>query len=579
MIKTKQGELKPLKDLDWDEISWKEIDRKISLLQERIFKASKQNEKAKVQYLQSTLVKLPESKLIAIRRVTTENTGRKTGGIDKQIITNKRQKLKLSIKLNIDGKADPIRRVWIPKPGKLALRPLGIPTIRDRAKQMLVKMALEPAWEAKFERNSYGFRPGRNCHDAIEAIFNSIRTIKEPKWIIDADLKGCYDNISHDYLLSCLTNSPTYIVNQIRAWLEAQIFEGYLPYNEDYENIPRNQKGTPQGGIISPLLANIALHGMEEHLKTWNSELPDLNGAYKRPRDKYRELSVIRYADDFVVIHRNKQRIMEAKLELEKWLKRTSNLTLSEEKTRIRFMKEGFEFLGHRIISVNKNGKPRTKIYPSKKAVKRITQKAHEIIFSNKAARTEWLILKLRPVLLGWAHYFKYCECSETFSKVDNITWGMLRKWVNRRSTAGGRIKAWNKYFPGTPTTFQGRTYDNKYILKSSPKPNEKVFLPKISWITSSKWVKIKTDASPYDRNRNYWAKRKASYANLTTLQSKLMLKQKFICPECGGEISPWSHFEVDHIKRKSKGGSSRMSNLQILHKICHLQKTKRESN
>lgn len=505
MIQTKTGP-KRLKNVEWDEISWKETEKTISLLQQRIFKASKNSDKSSEKYLQSILVNLPEAKLIAVKRVTTENIGRKTGGVDRQIITTNAAKLKLAIKLNIDGKAQPIRCVWIPKSGKSSMRPLGISTIRDRAKQMLVKMALEPAWEARFEPNSFGFRPGRNCHDAIVAIFNNVRSTTKPKWIIDADLKGYYDNIDHDYLLSCLDSSPTYIKKQIKSWLHAGIFEGYLPHNEDFENIPVNSKRTPQGGVISPLLANIALHGMEKHLKDWNSRLPEPDGSYKRLGEKYRSIGVIRYADDFVVIHYDKQRIIEAKRELENWLAKTSKLELSSDKTNIKFIKEGFDFLGFRIISLSRNGKYRTKIYPQKSAVKRIVKKTHDIVFSNKAAKSESLIMKLRPVLLGWANYYKYSECSETFCKLDFLTWKMLRKWVNRRSTSGGRIKAWNKYFPGTPTTFHERIYSDKYVFKASSDKNEKVFLPKTSWIQSQIGTKITAECSPYDRNKEYWS-------------------------------------------------------------------------
>lgn len=576
MIQTKNG-LKRLKDVTWDEINWKETDKKTSLLQQRIFKASRDGNKSRVKYLQSILVKLPEAKLIAVRRVTTENKERKTGGVDKQIKTTASEKMRLTISLNIDGKASPIRGVMIPKSGKTSMRLLGIPTIRYRAKQMLVKMALEPAWEALFEPNSYGFRPGRNCHDAIRAIFNNVRSTSKPKWILDADLKGCYDNIDHDYLLKCLETSPTYIRKQVKSWLKAGIFEGYISHNEDFENIPVNAKGTPQGGVISPLLANIALHGLETHLKTWNSRLANPDGSYKRPSEKCLALGVVRYADDFVVTHYDKRRIVEAKHEIESWLKQTSKLTLNPEKTNITFIKEGFNFLGFRIISVKRNSHFRTKIYPQKQAVKRLYQKAHKIIFSNKAARQDYLIVKLRPVMLGWANYYKFSDCSKTFCKVDYTLWHMLRKWVNRRANAGGRIKAWNKYFPGTETTYHGRLYKDKYIFKASSNKNEKVFLPKLSWIESQRWEKIRSNASPYDRDTVYWTKRKASYAGLTSLQSKLLIKQNFLCSQCGGEVNPWSCIEVDHRLRKSWGGSNKLSNLQVCHKICHIQKTNNE--
>jgi RNA-directed DNA polymerase len=229
-------------------------------------------------------------------------------------------------------------------------------------------------------------------------------------------------------------------------------------------------------------------------------------------------------------------------------LNKTSKLELSEEKTSIKFIKKRLNFLVFRIISINDSGKYRTKIYTQKSSVKRIIQKANNIIFSNKAARVEWLILKLRPIVLGWANYYKYSECSKTFNKIDFLIWKMLIKWITRRPTAGSRLKAWNKYFPGTNTTYKGKVYEDKYILKASSDPNEKVFLPKVSWIKSQTWIKIRPDASPYDRDMVYWGKRKVSYAGLTSLQSKLLVRQNFICPQCGEEINPWSHFKVYHI-------------------------------
>uniref|UniRef100_A0A1D9G4F8 Reverse transcriptase domain-containing protein n=1 Tax=Moorena producens (strain JHB) TaxID=1454205 RepID=A0A1D9G4F8_MOOP1 len=194
-----------------------------------------------VRKLQKTLMKSWTAKMIAVRRVTQENKGKKTAGIDGvKALTNK-QRLALVANLEIPKKAQPTRRVWIPKPGGTEKRPLGIPTMYDRALQALAKQALEPEWEAKFEPNSYGFRPGRSCHDAIEAIFNSIR--QRPKWVLDADIAKCFDKINHDALLHKLNTYPS-LRRLIKSWLQAGVMDKgtFFPTNE----------GTPQGGVISP---------------------------------------------------------------------------------------------------------------------------------------------------------------------------------------------------------------------------------------------------------------------------------------------------------------------------------------
>ena len=262
MIHTKNG-LKRLKDVNWDEISWKIIDKKISLLQQRIFKASRNGNKSNVKYLQSVLIKLPDAKLLAVRAAITENIEKHIDKINKQKIITKCDKLKLTIKLKIDGKIGPIESIYTSD--KVLIDSLLIPIILDQAKQILIKMALEPAWEAKFEPNSYGFRPGRNCHDAIISILNSVKSAIRPKWILYVNLKSCYDNIDHNYLLKCLDESPIYIIKQIKAWLQAGILQRYLPYNKDFENI--NFKNTIKSYILSNLLVNIALHGIEKHFK------------------------------------------------------------------------------------------------------------------------------------------------------------------------------------------------------------------------------------------------------------------------------------------------------------------------
>ena len=581
------------KDIEWDKIDWPKVDAKVNALQERIYKASLKGNKYSVRYLQEILINTLEAKLLAVRRVTTENKGRKTDGTNseallrkQQIRTTRQQKQKLAQKLRIDGKACPISRVFIqrseaslPKPGRNERQSLDIPIIRDRAKQALLKLALEPEWEAKFEPNSYGFRPGRSCHDAIEAVFVTIRTQYSKsgidKWVLNADLKGCFDNINHDYLLKKLDTNPK-LKSQISAWLKAGIFEGYLT-TDKYEEVKTNQSGTPQGNIITPLLANIVLDGLEEHLKTWNSKLPSTTGNYMRPRDKQKQIRFIRYADDFVVIHPDRNRLEETKTEIQNWLNQTSELRLSKEKISIKSVAQGFDFLGHSFISVKRNGKARALIYPSKKSQKRLIHKLSEIFHKSKASTQVDVIKRIRPITVGWSNFFKYVECKQTFSKLDFRTYGLIRAWAYRRHHKSGRKYAMNKYFSGSPTIWKGTKYLDRWVFKCKYKLNEhtteELFLPKLAWTKSTKFTKVKDRASPYDGNHEYWIERSSKF-HFSESQVKLLKQQSWICPKCGGKVSPFADVQIDHKRGRKVKNANNQANLQLLHTHCHIRKT-----
>ena len=272
--------------VEWNQVNWRKLERKVYKLQKRIYRASIRGDVKAVRRLQKTLMKSWSAKVLAVRRVTQDNQGKQTAGVDGQKSLNPKQRLALIANLKLNSKVAPTRRVWIPKPGTEEKRPLGIPTMKDRALQALVKMALEPEWEARFEPNSYGFRPGRSCLDAVEAIFNAIRS--KPKYVLDADIAKCFDRIDHEALLIKLNTFPT-IRRQVRAWLKAGVMDG--------KQLFPTSEGTPQGGVISPLLANIALHGMEERIKQYAATLKG------NKRDNRKSLSLIRYADDFVILH------------------------------------------------------------------------------------------------------------------------------------------------------------------------------------------------------------------------------------------------------------------------------------
>mmetsp|Transcript_24364 Transcript_24364/g.67511 ORF Transcript_24364/g.67511 Transcript_24364/m.67511 type:complete len:574 (+) Transcript_24364:576-2297(+) len=563
-------------ELTWNEIKWGNSYKLVRRLQGRIFKASQSNDKQLVWHLQQRMIRSPHAKLVAVHKVTTLNKGKNTPGIDGFIPTTPRMKLKLASKLQLNGKAALVKRVWIPKPGKTEKRPLGIPTIQDRAKQALALLAIEPEWEAKFEPNSYGFRPGRSCHDAIEAIFSNLHQNVD-KLVFDADIRKCFDEINHSALINKIKTFPL-MENQINAWLKVGIMD-------EYANIPRdNIKGTPQGGIISPLLANIALHGLEDHLLNFVSskDFPKPHPEASRgTRTKRVALGVIRYADDLVLIHRNPEIMEKVIVETKNWLANVG-LELSEEKSKLRWASESFSYLGFRIILVTRHGKPRIKITPSKESVKRLTSKTRNIIQRNKSASSYALIYLLRPVLIGWGNYYRYCECQETFTKIDNIIYNQLRAWVLRRAIRKNRTDTMEKYFiKGRTYNFQNRNYNANWVfsgqrVSKDGKPAN-TFLPKLAWIKSESFSKIKGNTSVYNGDHLYWASRNAKYSSLSTRVKNLYNRQNGKCSICNQNFQLGDPMEVDHITPRSRGGQDKYNNLQLLHTQCHKEKTRKD--
>lgn len=609
--------------LSWQSVRWGLVRKRVRRVQRRVYKASLSGNVKLVHWLQRNLVYSLDAKLLAVRIVTTlNNRGKKTPGVDRvaarkedsfsQPLTissdqqnfklaklsslkidpmrnsrkrkgfgvvwlNDKKKFKLASTLKLDqAVAAPIRRVWIPKPGKSELRPLGIPTIRDRAKQALAKLALEPEWEARFEPNSYGFRPGRRTHDAIEAIFSSLHH-KTPKWVYDADIRKCFDQIDHDALLEKMGTFPAMRL-QVAAWLRADIMEGFL---DSPVSLTPSTVGTPQGGILSPLLANIALHGLEYHLKEFVASLnikPSPSSNRGRVA-KMKALSVIRYADDFVLIHVNKEIIDLCIVETSKWLSKM-NLVISSEKTALKLGSQGFKFLGFQVIQVVKNGEYKVKIVPSKDKVLALLLKLREIIQRNKAASSYQLICQIRPIIIGWANYYKFCECKDTFSKITHLIFQKIRSWVFRRDTRHGRLFIKQKYFPsGRVYNFGGDKHEDNWILTG--KDNSKitgereVFLPHMVWVKSVKFVKVIGTKSPFDGDFVYWTLRLKSSGFLSKRVSTLLCRQNAICPACKIRFTSFDTLEVDHVIPLVKGGKNEYSNLQLLHREFHIKKTK----
>jgi RNA-directed DNA polymerase len=569
-----------MSSLKWNDVDWPLVEQRVFRYQQRIYRAGLKDKQNVINNLQRRLITSFDAKLLAVRQVTTLNKGKRTPGVDKKVYDTPKAKMKLVSNLKLDGKASRIKRVEIPKPGRPGqFRPLGIPTVEDRAKQALCRFALEPEWEARFERNSYGFRPGRNCHDAIESVFAALSNKRQTpiyrKMVLKIDIEKCFDRINHDLLLDKINSHPV-MKNQIKSWLEAGILKGSSPKsNPDF--IIKNEMGTPQGGVISPLLANIALHGLLDHLDDWILSIPAENN---RSAAKRAALSVIRYADDILVIHKDLDVIKKSKRVIESWLWENCKLTLNNEKTTIYNSTEGFEFLGFSVITLSRNGMDRLKIYPSRQSQARVLSKVREIIQRNKACSSYRLITLLRPILIGWSNYFKYSECQTVYSKIDHFIHQKIRAWVFRIDKRHGRQIVKERYFPiGKTYHYNGRIYQDNWILYGKEKGSDgkirETFLPRLSWVSSSKWVKVKNTKSPFDGDHVYWATRMASYNRLPTRVSKLLKLQKGVCPYCQTRFNFDSIMEVDHIQPRALGGKDTYANLQLLHRHCHIKKTR----
>ncbi len=543
---------------EWKDVRWKHVERTVFKLQKRIYRASCRGDRKTVHKLQRLLMTSWSARLLAVRRVTQDNRGKRTAGVDGVKALTPAQRLRLATVLHLTDTAKPVRRVWIPKPGSDERRPLGIPTLENRAQQTLATLALEPEWEAHFEPNSYGFRPGRSCHDAIEAIYNSIN--KKAKYVLDADIAKCFDRLRHAPLLDKLNTFPT-LRRAIKAWLTAGVMDGKL--------FSPTSMGSPQGGGVSPLLANVALHGLETAIR----------GAFTTTQGKP---TVIRYADDFVALHPDLAVIERVQSIVSDWLT-TMGLELKPSKTRITHTLHthsgtpGFDFLGFTIrqhpVGKHRCGKIRnqwgmerplgfkTIITPSKEAIRRHLETIDQVIVTHRGAPQAALINHLNPIIRGWTRYYSTVSSKRTFSKLSAHTYRKLQRWAYRRH----RRK---------PRTWIARTYWHPETGKWHFATKDGVKLFEHPRMPIRRHVKVRGSKSPYDGDWVYWATKLGHRPDVPQRAATLLKRQQGRCGWCKQYFRDGDQMEVDHIIPLVLGGKDVTVNWQLLHRHCHDHKT-----
>jgi RNA-directed DNA polymerase len=525
----------------WKVLPWREIERNVFRLQRRIYRASRRGNWKRVHNLQRLLLRSWSARCLAVRRVSQDNRGKRTPGVDGVASLTPKQRMALAEELRnlSDWTTDPIRRTYIPKPGTNEKRALGIATMRERAMETLVKLALEPEWEAKFEPNSYGFRPGRSTHDAIEAIFNHIRL--KPKFIYDTDIEKCFDHIDWQALLTKL-NTIRPIARLVRLWLRAGIVDkGEMLFPKE---------GVPQGSPLSPLLCNVALHGLEEALE---------------------KVAVIRYADDLAIISPDLETLLKAKERADEWLAEVG-LRLKPSKSRVTHTLEpyegnvGFDFLGFQVrqYPVGKyrtrtyRGKPgfKTIIKPSPKAIKRHQQQIGDIVRKHRGNAQEALIAELNPVIWGWALYHRTSVAKRVFTEVDMWTFERLTWWARRRHPH----KSWG---------WRYRRYWRKQKDRVSFSDGDST-LVRHEDTPIQRHVKVRGDKSPYDGDWPYWMQRQGRDPTKPIRVTRLFKRQEGRCMWCGSRFTAEDIVEVHHWD--GDRSNNRYANLVLLHGHCHDQ-------
>mgnify|MGYP002791296620 FL=1 len=523
----------------WKSIDWKKAEAEVSRLQARIAKATQEKKWNTVKRLQYLLSHSYYAKALAVRKVTT-NKGKHTPGIDKELWNTPAVKMRNVLILTDKGyKAKPLRRVFIEKPGKKKKRPLGIPCMYDRAMQALYALALDPVSETTADEKSFGFRRGRSAQDACEYIFTALSRRSSPEWVLEGDIKGCFDHISHDWLIEHIPMDKSVLKQFLKA--------GFVFQNELFPT----DEGTPQGGVISPILANMALDGMQKVLsdRFHTNRLGKIDLRFKNAH----KVNLVRYADDFIVTAATKEIAEEAK-EIIRGFLCTRGLELSEEKTLITHVDDGFDMLGWTF----RRFKEKLIVKPSRKSVKALNASLHNTVLERgKAWRQEDLIRVLNRQLRGWANYHQSVCAKDAFSRTDHILYEMLWRWAKRRHPKKNRkwITANYWYSKGL----------RNWVF--STKNAELIRLGEVPII---RHTKVRMSANPY-LDSEYFIQRKFQNGmkRLSGRFKKIWRNQNGCCYHCGQPMEISDEREIFYKIPKSMGGKDDVPNMAYVHKYC----------
>lgn len=532
---------------DWHAIDWRRVEQFVRTTQRRIAKATLEKDWRKVKALQRSLNHSFSARALAVRRVT-ENQGKRTAGVDRQLWDSPALKRAAigRLKQQRGYRAKPLRRVYIPKSNGKE-RPLGIPTMLDRAMQALHLLGLEPVAETTSDPNSYGFRRNRSTADAMGQIFVCTSRKASAQWVLEADIEGCFDHINHEWLVRHVPMNKTIL----RKWLKAGVVhQGRLSPTEE---------GTPQGGIISPTLANMALNGLEGGL------IEHLGARFGRSKIKGLKVNVIRYADDFVVTGSSRE-LLES--EIRPWIEAflaQRGLRLSLEKTKVVYMDEGFDFLGWNF----RKYKGKLLIKPSKKNVKAFYSKVRGILKTHISVKQEDLIVKLNPVLRGWAQYHQPVVAKEAFSRMDSLIYWRLMRWSRRRHPNKSRSWCKSRYW-------QRIKERDEFAATVRAEGSSRTWkLLKLADTEIVRHEKIKGEYNPFDPAWEVYGEKLRTKRMLKSMSyqyetSMLFIKQDGRCALCAEPLDYEGGWHDHHIVRKVDGGSDAMSNRVLLHPVCH---------